>query len=84
MPLDQPPLKYDFTTAWSGVKFTPLVDFEKGLAGVETDAAGKIHREFLRVKEKAIRQALAALGWLSPEEAQALRDELAEAKRRAG
>lgn len=83
MPLDQPP-KFDFSAAWSGVKFTPKVDFKNGIAGVEIDAAGKIHREFLRVKEKAICQALQALGWLSPEDAQALRDELAEAKRQAG
>lgn len=80
MPLDQPP-KFDFTKAWSGVKFTPFADFENQIAGVEIEAAGKITQEFLRLKEKAIRQALAALGWLSPEEAQALRDELA---RRAG
>jgi hypothetical protein len=82
MPLDQPP-KLDFTKAWEGVKFTPTVDFEKKIAGVEIDAAGKITREFIRTKEKAIRQALNALGWLSPEEAQALRDELTEAKMEA-
>ena len=76
MPLDQPP-NFDFTKAWSGVKFTSFADFAKEIAGVEIDAAGKITREFLCLKEKATRQALQALGWLSPEEAQALRDELA-------
>lgn len=82
MPLDQPPT-FDSKKAWD-IKFTPKVDFERQTAGVEIEAAGKITQEFLRLKEKAIRQALAALGWLSPEDAQALRDELAEAQRRIG
>lgn len=58
-------------------KFTPIVNFETGVFGVECDVVGKITNEFASLKEKAIRQALQAHGWVSPEDAQKMRDELA-------
>lgn len=72
--------KQDFTKAWEGVKFTPIVDFTKGTVGVECDIAGRVSREIISVKEQAIRQGLQALGWVSPEDAQKMRDELAALK----
>ena len=42
--------------------------------------SGRFAREVLNLKDRAVRGSLSKLGWLSPEEAQALRAELEEAK----
>jgi hypothetical protein len=47
--------------------FTPSIDREKGLVMLDTeDWGGKITREVMNTKERAIRRALIALGWIPP------------------